>query len=183
MNRTFDPISDFSIETRDVSTFSKDMSKSDSRSQGSLSCLKTVRSWERGRSFTRLSDYINSHSRRAELEEMALRRALHFVFKIGNRNETIKFYREILGMKVRGISYCVSDFGASFRACPLDDSVGSYNLAPCCIVVCCLYLINTVGIKSNSSRFLKECVLFIRFCAMKSLKRAVRHLAMGTYVM
>lgn len=28
MNRTFDPISDFSIETRDVSTFSKDMSKS-----------------------------------------------------------------------------------------------------------------------------------------------------------
>ncbi|KAM7444554.1 Glyoxalase domain-containing protein 4 [Porites harrisoni] len=31
---------------------------------------------------------------------MAPRRALHFVFKIGNRNETIKFYREILGMKV-----------------------------------------------------------------------------------
>ncbi|CAH3021986.1 unnamed protein product [Porites evermanni] len=31
---------------------------------------------------------------------MPLRRALHFVFKIGNRNETIKFYREILGMKV-----------------------------------------------------------------------------------
>lgn len=87
---------------------------------------------------------------------MALRRALHFVFKIGNRNETIKFYREILGMKVRGISYCVSDFGASFRACPLDDSVGSYNLAPCCIVVCCLYLINTVGIKSNSSRLIFE---------------------------
>ena len=99
---------------------------------------------------------INANSRRAELEEMALRRALHFVFKIGNRNETIKFYREILGMKVRGISYCVSDFGASFRACPLDDSVGSYNLAPCCIVVCCLYLINTVGIKSNSSRLIFE---------------------------
>ena len=110
-----------------------------------------MRSWERGRSFTRLSD-----TRRAELEEMALRRALHFVFKIGNRNETIKFYREILGMKVRDISYCVSDFGASFRACPLDDSVGSYDLAPCCIVVCCLYLINTVGIKSNSSRLIFE---------------------------
>lgn len=31
---------------------------------------------------------------------MSLRRALHFVFKIGNRNETMKFYREILGMKV-----------------------------------------------------------------------------------
>lgn len=28
------------------------------------------------------------------------RRALHYVFKIGDRNSTIKFYREILGMKV-----------------------------------------------------------------------------------
>ena len=91
------------------------------------------------------------------LEEMALRRALHFVFKIGNRNETIKFYREILGMKVRDISYCVSDFGASFRACPwMTKLIDSYNLAPCCIVVCCLHLINTVGIKSNSSRLIFE---------------------------
>ena len=32
--------------------------------------------------------------------KMSLRRALHFVFKIGNRNETVKFYRDILGMKV-----------------------------------------------------------------------------------
>ena len=32
--------------------------------------------------------------------KMSLRRALHFVFKIANRNETMKFYREILGMKV-----------------------------------------------------------------------------------
>ena len=32
---------------------------------------------------------------------MATRRALHFVFKIADRNSTIKFYREILGMKVR----------------------------------------------------------------------------------
>ncbi|XP_054712107.1 glyoxalase domain-containing protein 4-like [Uloborus diversus] len=31
---------------------------------------------------------------------MAQRRALHFVFKIGDRKETIKFYTEILGMKV-----------------------------------------------------------------------------------
>ena len=28
------------------------------------------------------------------------RRALHFVFKVGNRNTTAKFYRDILGMKV-----------------------------------------------------------------------------------
>ncbi|XP_035210557.1 glyoxalase domain-containing protein 4-like isoform X1 [Stegodyphus dumicola] len=31
---------------------------------------------------------------------MAARRALHFVFKVGDRKETIKFYTEILGMKV-----------------------------------------------------------------------------------
>nr|XP_045601513.1 glyoxalase domain-containing protein 4-like [Procambarus clarkii] len=31
---------------------------------------------------------------------MASRRALHFVYKIGDRKATIKFYREILGMKV-----------------------------------------------------------------------------------
>ncbi|KAK6184475.1 hypothetical protein SNE40_001871 [Patella caerulea] len=30
---------------------------------------------------------------------MASRRALHFVFKIGNRHETAKFYRDVLGMK------------------------------------------------------------------------------------
>ncbi|XP_040857068.1 glyoxalase domain-containing protein 4 isoform X3 [Ochotona curzoniae] len=31
---------------------------------------------------------------------MASRRALHFVFKVGNRFETARFYREVLGMKV-----------------------------------------------------------------------------------
>lgn len=31
---------------------------------------------------------------------MASRRTLHFVFKIGDRNKTIKFYRDVLGMKV-----------------------------------------------------------------------------------
>nr|CAG4641023.1 EOG090X09EK [Eulimnadia texana] len=31
---------------------------------------------------------------------MASRRALHFVFKVGNRTETIKFYKEVLGMKI-----------------------------------------------------------------------------------
>ncbi|XP_050732732.1 glyoxalase domain-containing protein 4-like isoform X1 [Eriocheir sinensis] len=31
---------------------------------------------------------------------MASRRALHFVYKIGDRKETAKFYRDILGMKV-----------------------------------------------------------------------------------
>jgi len=30
---------------------------------------------------------------------MAHRRALHFVFKVGNRTETAKFYRDVLGMK------------------------------------------------------------------------------------
>lgn len=35
--------------------------------------------------------------------KMALRRALHFVFKIGDRAKTATFYRDVLGMKV-----CVS---------------------------------------------------------------------------
>ena len=30
----------------------------------------------------------------------AQRRALHYVFKIGKRTETTKFYRDVLGMKV-----------------------------------------------------------------------------------
>lgn len=32
---------------------------------------------------------------------MANRRALHFVFKVGNRFETACFYRDVLGMKVQ----------------------------------------------------------------------------------
>ena len=32
--------------------------------------------------------------------KMSGRRALHFVFKIGDRNQTIKFYKDVLGMKV-----------------------------------------------------------------------------------
>lgn len=32
---------------------------------------------------------------------MAARRALHFVFKVGNRFQTARFYRDVLGMKVQ----------------------------------------------------------------------------------
>ena len=38
---------------------------------------------------------------------MSGRRALHFVFKVGDRTETIRFYKDVLGMKVRKI-YCDS---------------------------------------------------------------------------
>uniref|UniRef100_A0A8C9ME74 Glyoxalase domain containing 4 n=1 Tax=Panthera tigris altaica TaxID=74533 RepID=A0A8C9ME74_PANTA len=31
---------------------------------------------------------------------MASRRALHFVFKVGNRFQTTHFFRDVLGMKV-----------------------------------------------------------------------------------
>lgn len=37
----------------------------------------------------------------ASLLVMATRRALHFVFKVGNRFETARFYRDVLGMKVQ----------------------------------------------------------------------------------
>lgn len=32
---------------------------------------------------------------------MASRRALHFVFKVGNRSQTTHFFRDVLGMKVQ----------------------------------------------------------------------------------
>ncbi|XP_028856466.1 glyoxalase domain-containing protein 4 [Denticeps clupeoides] len=35
-----------------------------------------------------------------ESRVMALRRALHFVFKVGDRSRTAEFYRDVLGMKV-----------------------------------------------------------------------------------
>lgn len=35
---------------------------------------------------------------------MALGRALHFVFKIGDRKAAAKFYRDILGMQVRKLN-------------------------------------------------------------------------------
>uniref|UniRef100_A0A673ZP16 Glyoxalase/fosfomycin resistance/dioxygenase domain-containing protein n=1 Tax=Salmo trutta TaxID=8032 RepID=A0A673ZP16_SALTR len=31
---------------------------------------------------------------------VALRRALHFVFKVGDRSKTATFYRDVLGMKI-----------------------------------------------------------------------------------
>lgn len=42
---------------------------------------------------------------------MALRRALHFVFKVGDRSKTAVFYRDVLGMKV---SQCVSEIYMGF---------------------------------------------------------------------
>lgn len=33
---------------------------------------------------------------------MKARRALHFVFKVGDRAETARFYRDVLGMRVSG---------------------------------------------------------------------------------
>ena len=87
---------------------------------------------------------------------MTLRRALHFVFKIGNRNETIKFYREILGMKVRDISYCVSHFGASFRACLWMTHFALTIVRALLHSFPSFYLKNTVGIKSNSILLILE---------------------------
>uniref|UniRef100_A0A2K6Q521 Glyoxalase domain containing 4 n=1 Tax=Rhinopithecus roxellana TaxID=61622 RepID=A0A2K6Q521_RHIRO len=37
---------------------------------------------------------------------MAARRALHFVFKVGNRFQTARFYRDVLGMKVQAGLEC-----------------------------------------------------------------------------
>jgi len=60
---------------------------------------------------------------------MSGRRALHFVFKIGDRNQTIKFYKDVLGMKVLvdtkngdinsdGLILCNNYFLHSLHSCP-----------------------------------------------------------------
>ena len=41
---------------------------------------------------------------------MASKRALHFVFKVGNRTETASFFRQILGMKVIYNIYLILQF-------------------------------------------------------------------------
>jgi len=45
---------------------------------------------------------------------MSYRRAIHFVLKIGKRNEAVGFYKNVLGMKVSGhwaIQYTSRSFG------------------------------------------------------------------------
>ena len=50
---------------------------------------------------------LTSHACTAKLaENMAARRALHFVFKVADRTATATFYRETLGMKVSGRNVC-----------------------------------------------------------------------------
>lgn len=48
---------------------------------------------------------------------MALRRALHFVFKVGDRTRTATFYRDVLGMKVEELS---TDLIVIFQFCLLN---------------------------------------------------------------
>uniref|UniRef100_A0A3B4AGZ5 VOC domain-containing protein n=1 Tax=Periophthalmus magnuspinnatus TaxID=409849 RepID=A0A3B4AGZ5_9GOBI len=46
---------------------------------------------------------------------MALRRALHFVFKVGDRTKTATFYRDVLGMKVLLIVFSKCSLSISFH--------------------------------------------------------------------
>uniref|UniRef100_H3AEY3 Glyoxalase domain containing 4 n=1 Tax=Latimeria chalumnae TaxID=7897 RepID=H3AEY3_LATCH len=52
--------------------------------------------------FIGLRIFLSCYSRLGGIEEgnMALRRALHFVFKVGDRPKTTTFYKEVLGMKI-----------------------------------------------------------------------------------
>ena len=55
--------------------------------------------------FTRAENLVNFSNKYfvdlSHIQTMTSRRALHYVFKVGNRTETTKFYRDVLGMKVR----------------------------------------------------------------------------------
>uniref|UniRef100_A0A8C9GLH4 GLOD4 n=1 Tax=Piliocolobus tephrosceles TaxID=591936 RepID=A0A8C9GLH4_9PRIM len=48
---------------------------------------------------------------------MAARRALHFVFKVGNRFQTARFYRDVLGMKVQAGLQCSGRISAHCKLC------------------------------------------------------------------
>lgn len=47
----------------------------------------------------------------------ATRRALHFVFKVADRTSTAAFYRDVLGMKVRGYYVMLVDTNVAVSAC------------------------------------------------------------------
>jgi len=49
---------------------------------------------------------------------MAHRRALHFVFKVGDRARTATFYRDVLGMKVEELS---TELIVIFQFCILNS--------------------------------------------------------------
>ncbi len=53
---------------------------------------------------------------------MALRRALHFVFKVGDRTKTATFYRDVLGMKVEDMS---TDLIVKFLFYYVNNKVGT----------------------------------------------------------
>ncbi|XP_045155894.1 glyoxalase domain-containing protein 4 [Echinops telfairi] len=64
---------------------------------------------------------------------MAVRRALHFVFKVGNRFQTAHFYRDVLGMKVlRHEEFeegCKASSGGDLRATVVHCGEGSEGTA------------------------------------------------------
>lgn len=81
---------------------------------------------------------------------MALRRALHFVFKIGDRAKTATFYRDVLGMKV-----CV---------CKVEE----LRILPCYVVTKGLFFCVKLTV-----------FIYCRFYAMKNLRKGVKRRAMG----
>ena len=78
---------------------------------------------------------------------MASRRALHFVYKIGDRAATAKFYRDILGMKVRGTS--------------VIKGVGGV------IMMCILVLIEPLDVDDNLPR--DHQLLYTWYCYIVSI--------------
>lgn len=52
---------------------------------------------------------------------MSGRRALHFVFKVGDRTETIRFFKSVLGMKVFSLLFRV--ISVPFAPLPVDSVV------------------------------------------------------------
>lgn len=104
-----------------------------------------------------------------------MRRALHFVFKIGDRAKTATFYRDVLGMTVCGFDFYLA---ARTREDSTDvlTSLCKARISPksgtCHVVTKGFFSLNVLFKKTNAS-------IHRRFYAMKNLRKAAKRRAMG----
>jgi len=102
-----------------------------------------------------------------------MRRALHFVFKVGDRAQTATFYRDVLGMQVGLLSPLTRlTLLKHVYVAAHCDTVGTWH-------VVLLLLHHGIVTLNYWSEWVNVSLHHSRFYAMKSLKKAAKHRAMG----
>lgn len=115
--------------------------------------------WCRKFNFTKLFNIRSKTYREIDFSNMNLNgRALHFVFKIGNRKCNLKFFKDVLGMKVNYNYILVCQFSLF-------------------IFICILFYYKPV-LCFKFSFYHSQCI-FSRFFDMKNLKKVVKLNATG----